>query len=345
MQFEEIITKLKSKFKVYELPNGVIIQGSCFDVLQQIPKMAHCIINDYPWFDSTQTQAENQNIMENWKVPEPRMMAFRMKNVLAKGGIVWLFGMQPYQNEYHIAMEKQGFRFMQEIIWGKSERPSMGDGRYCLRAHANLFQYRFADVKLSDTHYDIKRVCINPEGDEEIRLNAKGAGSQLKGMIQPVASRLKWDGKTELVYRKNIGYPRSIQEFGVVKEYSAEYVGHPSQVPIALDMELIEMSTLPGDIVIDPFSGSGTTASACEALGRKYIVMEITAEWAEKGYQRVLRDIHLRSDEYKAENPTLTNFDMGESDLGKNIAKTYNEEAEAEVVTEDTNVGDLFDFE
>ena len=309
MQFEEIKSMLMEKFPCYGLPNGVIINASCFDVLPKIPKVAYCIINDYPWFDSIDKSGQ-QNILEHWKVPEPRKMAFQMKNVLAKGGVVWLFGMQPYQSRFHIAMEQFGFKFMQEIIWGKSDRPSMGDGRYALRAHANLFQYRFADTKLEDTHYNIKRVCSNPEGDEEIRLAGKFAGSHLKGEVQPVASRLKWTGETELIYRTNIGYPKSIIEAGVVKENAEEYVGHPSQVPIVLDSMLIEMSTEIGDIVIDPFSGSGTTAAACERLGRKYIVIEITKEWAEKGYARVLKDTQNFTEKQSYSTPTLNEFDQ-----------------------------------
>jgi len=308
-QLKAIIETIKAKFPIYELPNGIIVNGSCFEVLPLIPKFVYCIINDYPWFDSTAKQSENQIILENWKVPEPRKMAFQMKNILAKGGVVWLFGMQPYQCAYNVAMERIGFRFMQEIIWSKIDRPSMGDGRYCLRAHANIFQYRFDDVKLADTHYDIKRVCTNPEGDEEIRLASKPPGSHLKGSMQPVASRLKWTGEEELIYRKNIGYPRSIIEAGVVKEYTPEYIGHPSQIPISLVEMLVKMSTEEGDLVIDPFSGSGTTASVCEKLNRKYIVIEITEEWAKKGYERVLRDIGQFKEEQKYSTPSLMDFE------------------------------------
>lgn len=331
MQFNEIVDKLKANFKIFELPHGIIVNADCFKVLPLIPKSAYCIVNDMPWFNSPsstnnagtskasfhtrseenlQEVKERQSIiLESWKVPEPRKMAFQMKNVLVKGGVIWLFGMQPYLSDYHIVMEQKGFKFMQEIIWGKLDRPSMGDGRYCLRAHANIFQYRFNDIKLEDTHYDIKKVCINPEGQEEIRLKGKEAGSHLKGKLQPVASRLKWSGEEELVYRKNVGYPRSIIEAGVVKENDPQYVGHPSQIPISLVEMLVKMSTEEGDLVIDPFSGSGTTASVCEKLNRKYIVIEITEEWAKKGYERVLRDIGQFKEEQKYSTPSLMDFE------------------------------------
>jgi ribosomal protein L11 methylase PrmA len=50
---------------------------------------------------------------------------------------------------------------------------------------------------------------------------------------------------------------------------------HPNQKPLALIKELIVLSTRPGDMVLDPFAGSGTTAVACKELGRKFLVIDI----------------------------------------------------------------------
>lgn len=50
---------------------------------------------------------------------------------------------------------------------------------------------------------------------------------------------------------------------------------HPNQKPLGLIKELVALSTRPGDVVFDPFAGSGTTAVACKELGRKFIVYDI----------------------------------------------------------------------
>jgi len=50
---------------------------------------------------------------------------------------------------------------------------------------------------------------------------------------------------------------------------------HPCQLPVSLLERLVLMSTEPGDIVLDPFLGTGTTAIAAKALGRKFIGIEI----------------------------------------------------------------------
>jgi ParB/RepB/Spo0J family partition protein len=47
-----------------------------------------------------------------------------------------------------------------------------------------------------------------------------------------------------------------------------------AEKPVALLRELIEMSTQPGEVVLDPFGGSGSTADAAKGLGRRYLVIE-----------------------------------------------------------------------
>ncbi|HEX7568305.1 MAG TPA: DNA methyltransferase [Anaerolineaceae bacterium] len=57
---------------------------------------------------------------------------------------------------------------------------------------------------------------------------------------------------------------------------SAERLGYPTQKPLALLERIIQASSNPGDIVLDPFSGCGTAISAAQKLGRKWIGIDIT---------------------------------------------------------------------
>jgi site-specific DNA-methyltransferase (adenine-specific) len=59
----------------------------------------------------------------------------------------------------------------------------------------------------------------------------------------------------------------------------AEQTGHPAQKPVAVYRPLIEMTTLPGETVLDPMCGSGTTGAACRALGRHAILCDGSAEY------------------------------------------------------------------
>lgn len=62
---------------------------------------------------------------------------------------------------------------------------------------------------------------------------------------------------------------------------------HPTPKPESLVMTFLKLHTQPGDIVIDPFSGGGTTGVACERLGRRFVGFEIDPHWAEYGNKRI----------------------------------------------------------
>jgi site-specific DNA-methyltransferase (adenine-specific) len=71
-----------------------------------------------------------------------------------------------------------------------------------------------------------------------------------------------------------------------VKNVSNEKTSHPCQMPLKV-MERI-IGILPDDmLIVDPFSGSGTTAVACEKMGRNYIGIEISPEYCEIARKRV----------------------------------------------------------
>ena len=55
---------------------------------------------------------------------------------------------------------------------------------------------------------------------------------------------------------------------------SARRVGHPAPFPVALPRRFIELYTFEGDVVLDPFMGSGTTAVAAAEAGRRYVGYE-----------------------------------------------------------------------
>jgi len=65
-----------------------------------------------------------------------------------------------------------------------------------------------------------------------------------------------------------------------MKPESAKKIGHPAPFPVELPYRLIQLYTFSGDIVLDPFMGSGTTALAALQAGRKYVGYEINADYA-----------------------------------------------------------------
>ena len=62
---------------------------------------------------------------------------------------------------------------------------------------------------------------------------------------------------------------------------------HPTEKPVDLMKILIENSTHEGDVVLDPFMGSGTTAIACIKERRHFIGFELNSEYYEKAVKRI----------------------------------------------------------
>ena len=67
---------------------------------------------------------------------------------------------------------------------------------------------------------------------------------------------------------------RDVWDIPALRGNQPEATGYPTQKPLALYERIIRASSNPGDIVLDPFCGSGTTAVAAERLGRQWIAME-----------------------------------------------------------------------
>jgi DNA modification methylase len=70
-----------------------------------------------------------------------------------------------------------------------------------------------------------------------------------------------------------------------LKGISKEKCGHPSQKPLELIRKLVACGSDPGDLVLDPFLGSGTTAVAAQSLNRRWLGIEI-----DPGYVKVAQD-------------------------------------------------------
>jgi site-specific DNA-methyltransferase (adenine-specific) len=71
---------------------------------------------------------------------------------------------------------------------------------------------------------------------------------------------------------------------------SARRIGHPAPFPVALPRRLIELYTYEGDLVLDPFIGSGTTAVAAVRTGRRYVGIETDAGYIELARARLAEE-------------------------------------------------------
>ena len=74
---------------------------------------------------------------------------------------------------------------------------------------------------------------------------------------------------------------------GVYEHMTADCSQHPTTKPLALMRELVSLFTDPGDLILDPFMGSGTTLRAAKDLGRRAIGIELNERYCEIGAKRM----------------------------------------------------------
>ena len=86
---------------------------------------------------------------------------------------------------------------------------------------------------------------------------------------------------------KTTKVPGNVWEFPRVRYRMPEYEDHPTQKPEALLERVIRASTKPGDMVLDPFGGTFTTAAVAKRLGRKAISIERERSYVAIGLRRL----------------------------------------------------------
>ncbi|MBF0475440.1 MAG: site-specific DNA-methyltransferase [Deltaproteobacteria bacterium] len=100
------------------------------------------------------------------------------------------------------------------------------------------------------------------------------------------------DGKSTLTKEEFLEYTKSIWTF---QSESARKIGHPAPFPVELPYRLAQLYTYDGEIVLDPFMGSGQTALAAIKTSRHFIGYEIDEAYVELAQRRIREFIMDRS--------------------------------------------------
>ena len=102
--------------------------------------------------------------------------------------------------------------------------------------------------------------------------------------------------------------------FATVSPASKGRVRHPCEKPLDMMRHIVKTSSRPGDLVLDCFAGSGTTAIAAMSLGRRFVGCDASEKWADYAWARVLA-WEPGHDVYRPKAPTqdVTLFDFEEA--------------------------------
>ena len=239
-------------------------QGDCFQLLPQIESQSvDAVITDPPYGMTDLFWDTKIDLNRFWQ---------EIERVCRDTAVIVIFSQQPFTTDL-INSNRQWFRY--EIIWHKPMAAGwLSAKRRPLRAHENIlvFAKRF------------KGSVYNPQ----MEAGHKPYVSQHTGPVALYGRQRNWPSVARSMGGER--YPRSVLRFANSGYTRANPRLHPTQKPLTLMQWLVQSYTNPGDLVLDPFMGSGSTGAACLKMGRRFIGIELEAAYFSQAQAR-LRDL------------------------------------------------------
>jgi len=174
------------------------------------------------------------------------------RRILKPNGAIWVIG--SYHNVFRMGTElqNQGFWILNDVIWRKTNPMPNFRGKRLTNAHETL-------------------IWASKTEDSKPTFNYEA----LKALNEGVQMRSDW------VLPICTGHERLKDEGG--------NKAHPTQKPEALLHRALIGTTNPGDVVLDPFFGTGTTGAVAKMLGREYIGIEREEAYREAAEKRLAK--------------------------------------------------------
>jgi site-specific DNA-methyltransferase (adenine-specific) len=254
-----------------------LICGDCLEVMKSIPdKSIDAVITDPPYGTTAISWDKAIDLNLFWNSINP---------LIKQNTPVIVFSSQPFTTDL-ITSNRNGFKY--EIIWKKTTPSGFLNANKCpLRIHENVILF----YDKAPTYHPIKSIV--GRGDMGRVRHVKGIrAKQYRDM-----GGVDW---TETGER----FPTDVVEFSNWNGVSfgnkkTDATKHPTQKPVDLCVYLIETYSNPGDAILDPFMGSGTTGVACVQTGRNFIGIEI-----DPGYFKIAeKRIHDAQQQIRLEFP------------------------------------------
>lgn len=251
--------------QVYDLERSWVVQGDCLQVLRDLPdRCADLVFADPPYFLQLRNELRRPNntvvdaVDDEWDrfcdFPDYdrfcRAWLAECQRVLKDTGTLWVIG--TYHNIFRLgaAMQDLGFWLLNSVIWEKANpTPQFRGVRFC-NAHEEMIWAAKSErcARGYTFHYQA--------------LKEENGGKQMRSVWRfPICS-----GDA----RKKGGDGKKL---------------HSTEKPLPLLERIVRACTDPGDMVLDPFAGTGTTGEAALRLGRRYFLVEQQSLYIEYGIQ------------------------------------------------------------
>ncbi len=215
-----------------------LILGDCLELMKNIPSGSiDLIVTDPPY--------EIKNMYPYFD---------EMLRCLSKDGSIYVFGNKNIIAEYWFSQMKIDNKEL--LIWHYKNSPKP-KGRWRMSMQPIIYGYRGNSIF----------------NEDEVRVEYKESTKKLNGRIRPSSGRMN---KCSAYDTSKGALPRDVIERpALLGHLSKERTGHRDQKPISIITDLILASSNEGQLVLDCFGGSGTTAEACLKTNRQFILMEL----------------------------------------------------------------------
>lgn len=236
-----------------DFKTGTFYPGDCFEVLATLPAGGVDMILNDPPYGTTQNKWDSV-------LPLPDMWAAYWRVLKANGPAV-MTAAQPFTSALVMSQVE---RFKQELVWCKNVASDfLNANRRHMAKHESVLLFcrekePYFPQKSKGAAYTTKRGGRDDTGDNYGKIE-KRTDTINDGERSP----------TSLLY------------------FDRQVGAHPTQKPVALFEYLIKTYTNPGELVLDPTAGSGTTAVAAIQAGRRWICVERDPEYFFKACARV----------------------------------------------------------
>jgi site-specific DNA-methyltransferase (adenine-specific) len=243
-----------------------IINGSCADMKEIPDNSIHLVITSPPY--NTAKEYDKDLSLKEYLCWLQSIFS-EIYRVLANGGRFCInianLGRKPYiplSDYISTILVTIGFNMRGEIIWNKGASAGSSTAWGSWRSATNPV--------LRDVH-------------EYILIFSKG--SYRRERIKEEKAK----NSDEITIKQFIEWTKSIW---TMNAENARRIGHPAPFPEELPKRLIKLYSFPGDIVLDPFMGSGTTAVAALKTQRKYIGYDTNKVYIQLANNRIKRTQH-----------------------------------------------------
>jgi DNA modification methylase len=254
-----------------------IIQGDCIETLSEVREpFADLIFADPPFNIGYKYDVyEDRKAYHEYRAWTEKWMGVCVEKALKPTGSFWIAIGDEYAAEVRLIGNALGLHLRNWVIWHYTF--GQNTKRKFARGHTHLFYW----VK------DPRNFTFN---DMAVRIPSARQTTYADKRANP-------KGKI----------PDDVWSFSrLCGTFNERVQWHPCQMPERVLERILKVSSRPGDLVLDPFSGSGTTCVVAARLGRRYIGIDISEVYVESSRRRIADTLAGRSLTTEiAENPEL----------------------------------------